>query len=121
AAAERPGWGRLAAAELPFAHPLIRGLAYSEARAGARRAAHAALAAVLRDDDDRQAWHLAAATAKTDEEVAATLERAGGRAVARRAYATGSGALERAARLSPDPETAGRRLITAGQAAAAAG
>jgi len=119
--AEASGLVRLAAGEVTFAHPLIRGLAYSEARASARRAAHAALAAVLRDDDDRQAWHLAAATTKPDEEVAATLERAGGRAVARRAYATGSGALERAARLSPDPETAGRRLITAGQAAAAAG
>ena len=119
--AEASGLVRLAGGEVTFAHPLIRGLVYSEARAGARRAAHAALAAVLRDDDDRQAWHLAAATVRPDEEVAATLERAGGRAVARRAYATGSGALERAARLSPDPETAGRRLITAGQAAAAAG
>jgi ATP/maltotriose-dependent transcriptional regulator MalT len=76
---------------------------------------------VLRDDDDRQAWHLAAATIGPDEEVAAALERAGGRAVARRAYAEGSDALERAARLSPDPGAAGRRLITAGQAAAAAG
>jgi len=109
--AEASGLVRLAAGEVTFAHPLIRGLAYSEARASARRTAHAALAAVLRDDDDRQAWHLAAATARPDEKVAATLERAGGRAVARRAYATGSGALERAARLSPDPETAGRRLL----------
>jgi len=119
--AEASGLVRLAGGEVTFAHPLIRGLVYSEARAGARRAAHAALAGVLRDDDDRQAWHLAAATVRPDEEVAATLEQAGGRAVARRAYATGSGALERAARLSPDPETAGHRLITAGQAAAAAG
>ena len=76
---------------------------------------------MLRDDDDRQAWHLAAAAIGPDEEVAAALERVGGRAVARRAYAAGSGALERAARLSPDPEAAGRRLITAGQAATAAG
>jgi hypothetical protein len=75
--AEASGLVRLAAGEVTFAHPLIRGLVYSEARAGARRAAHAALAAVLRDDDDRQAWHLAAATTRPDEEVAATLERAG--------------------------------------------
>ena len=49
------------------------------------------------------------------------LERVGGQAVARRAYAAGAGALERAARLTPDPDTAGRRLISAGQAAAGAG
>ena len=91
--AEASGLVRLAGGEVTFAHPLIRGLVYSEAPAGDRRAAHAALAAVLRDDDDRQAWHLAAATIRPDEQVAATLERAGGRAVARRAYATGSGAL----------------------------
>jgi DNA-binding CsgD family transcriptional regulator len=119
--AEASGLVRLDAGLVTFAHPLIRGLVYSEARAAARRTAHAALAAVLRDDDDRRAWHLAAATIGPDEEVAVALERAGGRAVARRAYAAGSGALERAARLSPDPETASRRLITAGQAAAGAG
>jgi hypothetical protein len=69
--AEASGLVRLVAGEVTFAHPLIRGLVYSEARADARRAAHAALAAVLRDDDDRQAWHLAAATTRPDEEVAA--------------------------------------------------
>jgi tetratricopeptide (TPR) repeat protein len=119
--AEASGLVRLGAGLVTFAHPLIRGLVYSEARADARRVAHAALAAVLRHDDDRQAWHLAAATIGPDEEVAAVLERAGARAVARRAYAAGADALERAARLSPDPEAAGRRLIAAGQAAAAAG
>ena len=117
----RPGWCGSAPRLATFAHPLIRGLVYSEAGAAARRAAHAALATVLRDDDDRQAWHLAAAAIGPDEEVAAALDRVGGRAVARRAYAAGADALERAARLSPDPEAAGRRLITAGQAAAAAG
>jgi DNA-binding CsgD family transcriptional regulator len=119
--AEASGLVRLGVGLVTFAHPLIRGLVYSEARADARRVAHAALAAVLREDDDRQAWHLAAATIGPDEEAAAVLERVGGRAVARRAYAEGSDALERAARLSRDPGAAGRRLITAGQAAAAAG
>jgi DNA-binding CsgD family transcriptional regulator len=41
--------------------------------------------------------------------------------VARRAYAAGSGALERAARLSPEAEAASRRLLMAGQAAGGAG
>ncbi len=119
--AETSGLVRLGADRVTFAHPLVRGMVYAEARAAARRAAHAALAAVLRDDDDRCAWHLAAAAIGPDEKVAAALERVGGRAVARRAYAAGSGALERAARLTPDPEAAGRRLIAAGQAAAGAG
>ena len=61
-------------------------------------------------------WHLAAAAIGTDEGVAADLERVGGQAVARRAYAAGSGALERAARLTPAREAASRRLIAAGQA-----
>ena len=119
--AEASGLVRIEAGRLDFAHPLIRGLVYTEARAAERRAAHAALAAALGYDDDRGAWHRAAATIGADEEAAAGLERVGGQAVARRAYAAGAGALERAARLTPDPDTASRRLISAGQAAAGAG
>ena len=119
--AEVSGLVRLGAGRVSFGHPLIRGMVYAGARAAERRAAHAALAAVLHEDDDRRAWHLAAATIRPDDQVAAALERVGGRAVARRAYAAGAGALERAARLSPDPEAASRRLIAAGQAAAGAG
>ncbi|HEY2285090.1 MAG TPA: ATP-binding protein, partial [Streptosporangiaceae bacterium] len=120
-AAEARGLVRIEAGRLDFTHPLIRGLVYTEAQAAERRAAHAALAAALGADDDRGAWHRAAATIGADEEVAAALARVGGQAVARRAYAVGSGALERAARLTPDPDTAGGRLISAGQAAAGAG
>jgi DNA-binding CsgD family transcriptional regulator len=119
--AEASGLVRIEAGRLSFTHPLIRGLVYTEAPASERRVAHAALAAALRDDDDRQVWHRAAAAIGADEEVAAGLERVGGQAVARRAYAAGSGALERAARLTPDPDAAGGRLISAGQAAAGAG
>jgi DNA-binding CsgD family transcriptional regulator len=119
--AEASGLVRLDADRVTFAHPLIRGLVYGEARAADRRDVHAALAAVLREDDDRRAWHLAAAAIGPDEGVAAALEQVGGRAVARRAYAAGSGALERAARLSPEPEAASRRLLLAGQAAGGAG
>jgi len=75
--AEASGLVRLDADRVTFAHPLIRGLVYGEARAADRRAAHAALAAVLREDDDRRAWHLAAATMGPDEEVAAALDGSG--------------------------------------------
>jgi DNA-binding CsgD family transcriptional regulator len=119
--AEASGLVRTGANRVSFTHPLIRGIVYQEAQAAERRIAHAALAAALSDDDDRRVWHLAAAAIGTDEEVAAGLERVGGQAVARRAYAAGSGALERAARLTPAREAATRRLIAAGQAAAGAG
>src|SRR5690349_17916808 len=119
--AEASGLVRIEAGRVDFAHPLIRGLVYSGAQAAERRAAHAALAATLGYDEDRGAWHRAAATIGADEEVAAGLERVGGQAVARRAYAAGSDALERAARLTPGPDAASRRLISAGQAAAGAG
>src|SRR5689334_19101049 len=119
--AEASGLVRIEAGRVDFTHPLIRGLVYSEAQAAERRAAHAALAATLGYDEDRGAWHRAAATLGADEEVAAGLERVGGQAVARRAYAAGSDALERAARLTPGPDAASRRLISAGQAAAGAG
>lgn len=119
--AESSGLIRLDTDRVTFAHPLIRGLVYAEAPAADRRAAHAALAAVLPQDDDRRAWHLATAAIGPDEEIAAALERAGRRAVARRAYAAGSGALERAGRLSPEAQCASRRLLKAGQAAGSAG
>ena len=119
--AEASGLVRLGVGQVSFTHPLIRGMVYKEARAAHRRAAHAALAAVLRDNDDRRAWHLAAATIEPDEAVAVALERAGRQAITRRAYAAGAGALERAARLTPDPDAASRRLVMAGQAAAGAG
>ena len=119
--AEASGLVRIGANRVSFTHPLIRGVVYQDAPAAERRVAHAALAAALGNGDDRRAWHLAAAAVGTDEEVAARLERVGGRAVARRAYAAGSRALDRAARLTPARETASRRLIAAGRAAGGAG
>jgi DNA-binding CsgD family transcriptional regulator len=119
--AEACGLVRLGVGQVSFTHPLIRGVAYTEAPAAHRRAAHAALAAVMSDGDDRRAWHLAAAVIEPDEDVAAALERVGRHAITRRAYAAGAGALERAARLTPGPGAASRRLIMAGQAAAGAG
>jgi DNA-binding CsgD family transcriptional regulator len=119
--AEASGLMRIEANRVSFTHPLIRGVVYQEGEAAERRIAHAALAAALGDDDDRRVWHLAAAAVGTDEEVAAGLERVGSQAVARRAYAAGSRALERAARLTPARETASRRLIAAGRAAGGGG
>jgi DNA-binding CsgD family transcriptional regulator len=117
--AEECGLVRLSAARLVFAHPLIRGTVYRHASAAERRAAHAAIADALQDD--RRVWHLAAAAIGPDEGIAGELERLGGQAAARRAYASASATLERAADLTADPDARSRRLLAAGQAASAAG
>jgi len=119
APAEVRGLVRIAGGHLSFAHPLIRGAAYHAASAGERRAAHRALGEVLTGED--RAWHLAAAALGPDERVAAELEVAADLAIARRGYASAATALERAARLSPEPADFARRLLAAGETASAAG
>ena len=119
AAAEERGLLALHEGRLTFAHPLIRAAAYHAAPPGERRDAHRALAGVLRGE--RRAWHRAAAAVGADEGVAAELEQIAADAAARRAFASASAALERAARLSDGCEAAARRLVRAGEAASAAG
>ena len=106
-----------------FRHPLIRSAVYASARPADRRRAHAALAdATDRDRDrDRWVWHLASATAGTDELVARELDHAaeGGR---RRGGQTARAALLlRAAELSDEPAAKAVRLLGSGEALLASG
>ena len=82
-----------------FRHPLIRSAVYQSASPQARRAAHAALAAVLDEEPGRRAWHRAEAAETEDDVVALELELAGDEALARGAHAAAAATFERAAEL----------------------
>lgn len=102
-----------------FRHPLVRAAAYQSASFGERVAVHRALADVT--SDERRARHLAAAATGPDEEVAAALEAAAATAREVSGYGEAAAALERAARLTPDPAARARRLTAAAALAADSG
>jgi DNA-binding CsgD family transcriptional regulator len=115
AAAERDQLVRVDEADrrLGFRHPLIRSAVVEVSTSGERRRAHRALAAVLADQPDRVAFHLAEAALEPDERVATLLEQSAHR-VMRRGDAIGAVALlTRAADLSPLGPGRGRRLAQA--------
>ncbi|MGH3772426.1 MAG: AAA family ATPase [Pseudonocardiaceae bacterium] len=124
--AEEAGLVRIENGQLAFRHPLIRSAVFHEATPAQRRLAHRQLAVALDSvaapqAEERQAWHLAAATLTADEAVAAALERVGTAASGRSSHAVAAHALERAAGLSPSRTERARRLVAAAYAAVPAG
>ncbi|WP_199182833.1 AAA family ATPase [Mycobacterium sp. 4858] len=110
-------------ARLWFRHPLARSAAYHSASLLRRQRVHRALAGVTDpgSDPDRCAWHLAHATAKPDEHVAAELLRSADRARARGGVAAAAAFLERATALTVDPAQRAQRALDAAAAKVEAG
>ena len=104
-----------------FTHPLVRAAVYHAVPFAERAAAHNAIADAYRDQPDRYARHLAAATLEPDEHLAALLEDSAARAQRRGGAAAAARALERAAQLSPGEDDSARRLLTAAALALSAG
>ncbi|PSM42906.1 LuxR family transcriptional regulator [Streptomyces dioscori] len=93
-----------------FRHPLVRSTVVQTATPNERRAAHAVLAQVHREDVERRAGHLGASTVDPDEQVAEALEAAAESATRRGGALTAVAWLTRAAELSEGHEERSRRL-----------
>jgi tetratricopeptide (TPR) repeat protein len=119
AAAESAGLVTVDAERVSFRHPLVRSAIYRGATFTEREVAHRtlAIASAAEGNPDRAAWHRAAATVGTDEDLAEELESTAERARLRSGHAAASAALERAAELSADGESAARRLVAAAETA----
>jgi DNA-binding CsgD family transcriptional regulator/tetratricopeptide (TPR) repeat protein len=98
---------------LAFHHPLIRSTVVELSHAEERRAAHRVLADAWADQPERRALHLGEATVEPDEAVAAQLEAAAARILARGDAVGCVKALTRASELSPGTADRRRRLAAA--------
>ncbi|HET6193479.1 MAG TPA: AAA family ATPase [Trebonia sp.] len=106
-----------------FRHPLVRTAAYVAGSPEDRRAVHLALAVATdaRADPERRVWHLAAAAAGPDEEVAAALEQAAAKIQARAGLAASAAFLQRSVALTAEPGRHAERALAAALAQLHAG
>lgn len=98
--AERAGVVELHESSVRFVHPLLASVCYQDAPPWGRRVAHARIAAVARDIEER-ARHLALASERPDMDVASVLDAAADRSAARGATASAAELCELAVDLTP--------------------
>jgi DNA-binding CsgD family transcriptional regulator/tetratricopeptide (TPR) repeat protein len=98
-----------------IAHPLVGSALRQAMPLATRQRAHAALARILATHPDRAVWHRASSVSGRDEQIAADLEQAADNAQRRGAVASAAAWLERAAALSPDPQSQAARLLSAAE------
>jgi GMP synthase-like glutamine amidotransferase/DNA-binding CsgD family transcriptional regulator len=118
-AAARAGLVEQDGTQVRFCHELARTAVSYSALAAERRLAHGALAAAV--DGEQRLWHRAHAATGPDDAVADGLERVAMRGRDQGAYAAAAHALERAARLTSDPDRRAERLLRTAQCAHLAG
>jgi DNA-binding CsgD family transcriptional regulator len=104
----------LDATEARFRHPLVRSAIHQAADLALRQKVHAALAAVI-EDQDRRLWHRAAAAIGPDDELAGELDLMARRAQRRGAVTTVVEVLQIAAKLSKTAEARRERLLQAAE------
>ncbi|GII59236.1 LuxR family transcriptional regulator [Planotetraspora thailandica] len=97
------------------AHPLVGSALRQAMPPATRQQAHAALARVLAPHPDRAVWHRSFSLSGRNEQIAAELEQAADNAQRRGAVASAAAWLERAAALSPDPQSRAARLLSAAE------
>lgn len=113
----------LANTPVRFRHPLVRSAVYRAASPDAIRAAHAALAAVISEDSDRDllAWHRARSVHGTDDGAAADLAAAAGGLLSRGGTAAAAVLFRQAVEVSSDDTRKAEWLLRIAQAELAAG
>jgi hypothetical protein len=102
-------------------HPLLRSSVLELATPGERRGAHAALAAAMPVSDRNRVRHLVESAPGRDPQLAEQLVAFADSSRSRSGFPAAATALERAAELSPDPESARQRLALAAHDAFQAG
>jgi DNA-binding CsgD family transcriptional regulator/tetratricopeptide (TPR) repeat protein len=109
-----------------FRHPLIRAAAYRVATSAARRRAHLHAADLLQSSTsaralERRAGHLVAAGTAADESLAATFEATADQELATGNFTVAGKLYQRSADLTPNPNIAMRRMLSAANALRLAG
>ena len=109
AEAETAGIVEVHGSTIEFTHPLLASAVYENASASDRRTAHAALAQVVKDPEER-ARHLALWVTGPSEEVAVALDEAAEHAMTRGAPLAAAELYRLAATITPPEETGRSRL-----------